>query len=169
MKDMILLVEPLIPALRRYASGLLRDREAADDLVQDCLERVIRGWPRRRNDDARSWTFTILHNLAMNRLKQRQRRGRHAPLDETDEASIARPGDQEDRLHHRDLIRALGDLSEEQRSVLLLVSVEDLSYAETAQVLGIPVGTVMSRLSRGRDRLEQLLEGRPAPALRRVK
>ena len=169
MKDMMRLVEPLIPALRRYASGLLRDREAADDLVQDCLERIIRGWRLRRNDDARSWTFTILHNLAMNRLKQNQRRGRHAPFDEADEASIARPGDQEDRLQYRDLVRALGELPEEQRSVLLLVSVEDLSYAEAAQVLSIPIGTVMSRLSRGRDRLQQLLEGRPAPALRRVK
>ena len=105
----------------------------------------------------------------MNRLKQAQRRGRHAPLDETDEAGIARPGGQEDWLQHRDLLRALDELPEEQRSVLLLVSVEDLSYAEVAQVLGIPIGTVMSRLSRGRDRLQQLLEGRPAPALRRVK
>ncbi len=169
MKDMLLLVEPLIPALRRYASGLLRDREAADDLVQDCLERVIRGWRRRRNDDARSWTFTILHNLAMNRLKQKRQRGPHTPLDETDEANMARSGDQEARLQHRDLLRALSELPEEQRSVLLLVSVEDLSYAEAAQVLGIPIGTVMSRLSRGRDRLQLLMEGRPAPALRRVK
>ncbi len=135
MKDMMLLVEPLIPALRRYARALLRDRDAADDLVQDCLERIIRGWHGRRGDDACSWAFTILHNLAVNRLKQGQRRGRHATLDETDEASIARPAVQEDRLRHLELIRALGDLPEEQRCVLLLVSVEDLSYAEAARIL----------------------------------
>jgi RNA polymerase sigma factor (sigma-70 family) len=169
MKDMMLLVEPLIPALRRYARALLHDRDAADDLVQDCLERIIRGWHGRRGDDSRSWAFTILHNLAVNRLKQWQRRGRHAALDETDEASIAQPAVQEDRLRHLELMRALADLPEEQRCMLLLVSVEDLSYAEAARILGIPIGTVMSRLSRGRERLQQLLEGRAAPALRRVK
>jgi RNA polymerase sigma factor (sigma-70 family) len=163
---MMLLVEPLIPALRRYARSLLGNREAADDLVQDCLERTVSRWHQRRADgDARTWVFTILHNLAVNSLRQRARRGWHAPLDEVDEAVFARAPAQEDRLRHRDLLRGLADLPEDQRAVLLLVSVEDLTYAEAARVLGIPIGTVMSRLARGRDKLFRSMAGEAgAPA-----
>lgn len=175
MADMMRLVEPLIPALRRYARSLLREPAAADDLVQDCLERVVSRWHQRRVDaDARTWVFTILHNLAMNRLRQAKRRGRHEELETADEAELARPPGQEDGLRHRDLMKGLAELPEEQRSVLLLVSVEDLSYGEAAKVLDIPLGTVMSRLSRARDRLAKAMEGETivalhAPALRRVK
>lgn len=170
------LVEPLIPSLRRYARSLLRDQMAADDLVQDCLERVITRWHQRRSDgDARTWVFTILHNLAINRLKQKARRGVHLTVDEVDEAVFATAPAQEERLHHRAVVEALSWLPEDQRSVLLLISIEDLSYAEVAAVLGIPLGTVMSRLSRARHRLAQMIEegpGRTAAtgtALRRVK
>lgn len=168
------LVEPLIPALRRYARSLLRDRASADDLVQDCLERVVGRWHQRRADgDARTWVFTILHNLAINQLKQHARRGPHMAVEDADEAAFATAPAQEDRLHVRAVFDALDSLPEEQRSVLLLVSVEDLSYAETAAVLGIPLGTVMSRLSRARNRLAHLLEARPGSStgtvLRRVK
>src|SRR5580698_2855603 len=97
MKDMMQLVEPLIPALRRYARSLLRDRAAADDLLQDCLERAITRWHQRRADgDARTWLFTILHNLAITRLRQTARRGAHLALDEADESVTARPPTQED-------------------------------------------------------------------------
>ena len=168
MHDMMAHVEPLIPSLRRYARSLLRDQSAADDLVQDCLERVISRWHQRRIDgDARTWVFTILHNLAMNRLKQKARRGVHA--------AFATAPAQEDRLHHRAVVDALSQLPEDQRSVLLLVSVEELSYVETASVLDIPIGTVMSRLSRARHRLAQVLEEGPGrlaktgTVLRRVK
>ncbi|QNQ11854.1 sigma-70 family RNA polymerase sigma factor [Sphingomonas alpina] len=173
---MMTLVEPLVPALRRYARSLLRDRSAADDLVQDCLERVVGRWHQRRPDgDARTWVFTILHNLAINRLKQTARRGMHVAIEEQDEASFATPPDQEDRLHHQAILDVLSQLPEDQRSALLLVSVEDLSYAEAAAVLGVPIGTVMSRLSRGRHRLAQLVNDVPKridttiPILRRVK
>lgn len=183
MKDMMLLIEPLIPALRRYARSLLRDRAAADDLLQDCLERAITRWHQRRADgDARTWLFTILHNLAISRLRQAARRGTHVALDQADESVAARPPTQEDGLRHEDLLRALGTLPEDQRSVLLLVSVEDLSYAEAARVLDIPVGTVMSRLSRAREKLSRAMapDGSGAmapdgsvpvqrPTLRRVK
>ncbi|HEV2676041.1 MAG TPA: sigma-70 family RNA polymerase sigma factor [Aliidongia sp.] len=174
MKDMMLLVEPMIPALRRYARSLLRDRSAADDLLQDCLERAITRWHQRRNDgDARTWLFTILHNLAISRLRQLARRGHHVGLDQADEDVTARPATQEDGLRHREVLRALETLPEEQRSVLLLVTVEDLSYAEAAQVLDIPVGTVMSRLSRAREKLSRALSEASAPTqrptLRRVK
>jgi RNA polymerase sigma-70 factor (ECF subfamily) len=173
--DMMRLVEPLIPALRRYARTLLRDAAAADDLVQDCLERVIGRWHQRHADgNARSWVFTILHNLAINRLKHTARRGTHVAIDDASEAVLARPASQEDHLRHRDLLRALQGLPEDQRSVLLLVSVEDLSYAEAARVLDVPIGTVMSRLSRARENLVRAMEAgaRPVaapPALRRVK
>jgi RNA polymerase sigma-70 factor (ECF subfamily) len=173
---MMALVEPLIPALRRYARSLLRDRAAADDLVQDCLERVISRWHQRRADgDARTWVFTILHNLAINQLKQRARRGVPLAIEDVDEAAFATAPAQEDPLHVRAVLDALDSLPEDQRSVLLLVSVEDLSYAETAAVLDIPLGTVMSRLSRARHRLARLLEEGPmrpavaAPVLRRIK
>lgn len=157
------LVEPLIPSLRRYARSLLRDQSAADDLVQDCLERVISRWHQRRADgDARTWVFTILHNLAINRLKQKARRGVHVTVEDADEAAFATAPVQEDRLHHRAVVEALSSLPEDQRSVLLLVSVEDLSYAEAASVLDIPLGTVMSRLSRARHRLAQMIEEGPA-------
>ena len=175
MNDMAQLIEPLIPALRRYARALLRDRAAADDLVQDGLERAIGRWHQRRADgSARSWLFAIVHNLAVNRMRQSSRRGPHLPLEAADGVSSGTPA-QEQGLQHRDLLRALQTLPEEQRSVVLLVSVEDLSYAEVAEVLKIPIGTVMSRLSRGRERLRLAMEGATvagtagAPHLRRVK
>ena len=165
MHDLQAAVEPLSPALRRYARALLRDRAAADDLVHDCLERTISRWHQRRGDgDARAWVFAILHNLAMNRLRQRARRGAHVALDDANDPALARPPAQEDQLRHGDLVRALAELPADQRSVLLLVAVEDLSYAEAARVLDVPIGTVMSRLSRARERLHRLMDDLPASA-----
>lgn len=176
MNDMLSLIEPLIPALRRYARALMRDRAAADDLVQDCLERAITRWHQRHADgDARAWLFRILHNLAINRLRQAQSRGPHIGLEVAGETMPVLAPAQEEGLRHRDILLALQQLPEEQRSVLLLVSVEDLSYAAAARVLDIPLGTVMSRLARGRERLRQIMVDSmtmPAAAglnLRRVK
>lgn len=174
MQQLMLLVEPQIPALRRYAAALTRDRSDADDLVQDTLELVIARWHQRRDDGSvRSWLFAILHNLAMSHLRQSRRRGgAHLPLDDVDETSLAVPPHQEAGIQRHDLLRALDALPEEQRSVLLLVTVEGLSYAETAEVLGVPIGTVMSRLSRARDRMIQLMDGEATtrrPVLRRLK
>ncbi len=173
VQDMIVLVEPLIPALRRYARSLLREPAAADDLVQDCLERAITRWGQRRSDgDVRSWLFAILHNLGVNRMRQTARRGPHVAIEDADETAVSRAPSQEDGLRHRDLVRALQELPEDQRAVVLLVSVEGLSYAGTAKAVAIPVGTVMSRLSRGRERLLRSMDAEPAsliPNLRRVK
>lgn len=173
MQDMIVLVEPLIPRLRRYARVLLKDNAAADDLVQDALERAISRWHQRRADgDARTWLFTILHNLAMNRLRQTSRRGLHLAVEDADPSAMARPPEQEAVVHHRQVLEALDRLPEDQRAALVLVSIEDLSYAEAATALGVPIGTVMSRLSRARARLREDLTG-PGPSvashLRRVK
>jgi RNA polymerase sigma-70 factor (ECF subfamily) len=165
-------IEACIPALRRYAAALLRNREDADDLVHDCLVRALDKLHTRRDDaDVRAWLFAIMHNLFISQLRRAKTRPAGDPLDESHEATLSVRPDQETALQWRDLIRGLNRLPVEQRSVILLVSVEDLSYAETAQVLGIPVGTVMSRLARGRERLRQMTEGgdEARPALRMVK
>lgn len=173
--EMVCLIEPLIPALRRYARALMRERAAADDLVQDCLERAISRWHQRREeDDARAWIFTILHNLAMTRLRRATQRPVYVALDEVEAVNLSFAAQQEDGLRHRDLLDALAQLPEEQRTVLLLVTVEELSYADAARVLDIPIGTVMSRLSRARERLSRLMSAEPRatlspPYLRSVK
>lgn len=174
MTDMIQLIEPLIPALRRYARTLLNDRSAADDLVQDCLERAIAHWEERRADgNVRSWIFAILHNLAVTQLRRRTAQMPHVDLAAV-EMWLSLPASQEDGLNYRALLAALRELPDDQRVVLLLVGVEDLSYTEAARVLSVPIGTVMSRLSRAREKLHASLSidarnssGRPH--LRRVK
>lgn len=160
MNDMERLIEPLIPSLRRYARALVRDRAVADDLVQDCLERAVGRWHQRRADgDARTWMFTILHNLAVSRFRQAAFRGKHVSLDDADDTALVGRASQEDQLICSDVLEKVAELPEEQRSVLMLIAVEDLSYGEAARVLDIPVGTVMSRLSRARERLSKLMEG----------
>ncbi len=155
-------LEAHIPGLRRYAYALLRgDREGADDLVQDSLERALSCWHQRRNDgDLRGWVYTILyHRFLTDRRRQRRDIGHRALTDilETEQPSVE--GGQEGALAHRDLLRGFAQLPEEQRSVLLLIAVEDFSYREAARVLGLPIGTVMSRLSRGREHLRQYMSG----------
>jgi RNA polymerase sigma-70 factor (ECF subfamily) len=160
MRDQAASIEPYIPGLRRFANALLRgDRERADDLVQDSLERALSRWHLRQTEEGlRGWLYTILYNRFLSDQRSRARRGVHNPLTEAVEAELPGvSGGQDWALEHRDLVRAFSTLPEEQRSVLLLVAVEDLSYEEAARVLGVPTGTVMSRLSRGRDRLRQYL------------
>jgi len=159
MTDMLRLIEPQIPALRRYARALVRNAAAADDLVQDCLERAVNRWHQRREGDPRPWLFTILHNLAVSQFRQQAARGPHVAIDAAAEHEVRQDAAQENQLIYRDVLDRLARLPEELRAVLLLVAVEDLSYAEAASVLGIPIGTVMSRLSRARERLQQELDG----------
>lgn len=169
MDETAALIEPHVPALRRYAWALVRDHERADDLVQDCLERAVGRWRlRRREGDLRAWLFTILHNLFIDGVRRTRRQGLRVGLDQV--AAFAAPGlEQDSRMAMRDILHCLDELAEEQRAVILLVGVEDLSYEAAARVLGVPIGTVMSRLSRGRERLRRLLEPSAVPALRRVK
>lgn len=158
-----------IPNLRRYALGLTGNREAADDLVQDTMERAwtrIALWQRR--GDLRAWLFSILHNLFVDRVRA-QRKLRVESIGDED-ATVPVRATQADMLEVRDLDRALLLLPLEQREVLLLVAVEQMSYEQVARTLGIPAGTVMSRLSRGRERLRSLLEGRePVTRLKAVR
>jgi len=172
MTDMGQLIEPVIPGLRRYANALVRDPTEADDLVQDCLERAVARWGQRRADgDTRSWLYAILHNLAVNRWRTLRRRGVMASIQTVNQAVLSVAPAQEHDLARADILRALDRLPDEYRAVILLVTVEGLSYAETARILDTPLGTVMSRLSRGRARLASAMAD-DAPVrshLRRVK
>jgi RNA polymerase sigma-70 factor (ECF subfamily) len=168
VRDVAALIEPHIPALRRYAWALLRDEAAADDLVQDCLERALSRWQlRRRDGNLRAWLFAILHNRFISDRRRDRRRGVPLPLEEGSETAAV--ADAESAVVRRDLLEALALLPEEQRAVVLLVGVEDLSYEDAARALGIPIGTVMSRLSRGREKLRRYIEGERPGILRRVK
>lgn len=158
-----------IPRLRRYARALTGDRARADDLVQDTLERALNKlslW--RHGSDLRAWLFTIMHNVFINQLRARAADA-HLPLDEV-AADMPAPAAAVDRLEIRDLDAALRRLPDEQRAVLLLVGLEQMSYEETARTLGIPVGTVMSRLSRARERVRRYITGQAEVAtLRAIK
>jgi len=162
-------IQDCVPSLRRYARVLTRNGDAADDLVQDCLERAIsRRLLWRRQGSLRAWLFAIMHNLHANQVRYRAIRPAMVGLDDI-AADPSTPPDQGGGLTLRDLEVALGRLPEEQRIVLLLVALEGLSYAEVAQATASPLGTVMSRLSRGRQSLRGLMDGESHPNLRRVR
>ena len=151
-------LEAAIPALRRYARALTRDAEIADDLVQDTLVRALRSQHLFHGGDMRSWLYTILTNLNRNRLRALARRPAFLALEENDAADMSGP-----QAGARDIERALASLVEEQRAALLLVVLEGLSYREVAEVQGVPIGTVMSRLARARAQIKACLDGaRPA-------
>lgn len=155
-----------LPRLRRYARALTGDVNRADDLVQDTLERALAKldlW--QPGSDLRAWLFTLMHNLFVNQIRVRR------PQETVMEDALDEPvsGGQMEALAARDIHAALARLPEEQREVLLLVGLEQFGYAEAAQVLGVPTGTVMSRLSRARERMRQMLAGEPAIKLKLVK
>ncbi|MFN0163076.1 MAG: sigma-70 family RNA polymerase sigma factor [Burkholderiales bacterium] len=159
----------LIPRLRRYARALAGDRARADDLVQDTLERaVIKRALWRSGTDLRAWVFTIMHNVFINQTRKAARDA--LPVDPAILAEIdtADGASAETYAQLNSIEISLAQLSDEQREVLLLVALEGMSYDEVAHTLGIPIGTVMSRLSRARARLAALLEGE-APAARTLK
>jgi RNA polymerase sigma factor (sigma-70 family) len=149
-------MEACIPALRRYAGSLLRDHQEVDDLVHDCLVRALDRMHTRRTDtEMRPWLFAIMHNIYVSRIRQRRTRGEAQPLDTVAEAAIGVGARQEDHIQTREVLAQVERLPDDLRSVLLLVTVEDLTYAEVATILAIPIGTVMSRLSRARERLRR--------------
>jgi RNA polymerase sigma-70 factor (ECF subfamily) len=162
-------IEAQIPRLRRFARSLVREHDLADDLVQETLLRALSRWEQlRRPDSIRAWLFQILFNL--HRTEGRLRKVnqlRFVDMAATDAPDLA--ADQTNRLHLCDTMAAVRRLPEEQRVVLELVALEDMSYVEAAHVLGVPVGTVMSRLSRARDRLREELASERIVQLKRVK
>ena len=159
-------IRSLIPRLRRYARALTGDGMRADDLVQETL---ARGWEKRAlwqvGSDLRAWLFAIMHNLFVNELRRRE-----LPATDLAAASDLPAADwpPDESLAIRDLARGLAELSVEQRAVILLVGLEGMRYEDAARVLSVPIGTVMSRLSRARDQLRLSMEGSAAQAKLRV-
>ncbi|MCO5401393.1 RNA polymerase sigma factor [Ralstonia soli] len=164
MSDLASRLIALTPRLRRHARGLVHDASRADDLVQDTLERAWRyRWrfqlrPRLgaagEGDGLFAWLLTIMHRLHLNALRRPDR------IDLTESPPDIPVND--DPGLRRDLLRALAALPEDQRAALLLVGLEQFAYKDAAEVLGVPVGTVMSRLSRARERMRAALDGEPA-------
>jgi RNA polymerase sigma-70 factor (ECF subfamily) len=161
MADIQQQIEAEIPALRRYARALVRDAMGADDLVQDCLTRALAKlhlWSE--GTDLRAWLFTILHNQYVNHVRRSIRTGPTVEFGETD-STCCQLANQEASLELRDLDRALGQLAAEHRAVILVIGLEGMSYNEVSAVLDIPVGTVRSRVSRGRQTLRHLMGFKP--------
>jgi RNA polymerase sigma-70 factor (ECF subfamily) len=152
-------IEQLIPNLRRYARALVRDPDLADDLVQDCLERAISRFHYfEPGTNLRGWLFTILLNIVRSHTRSAKWRNQALPLDNLNSRATV-PGSQEVSLTMRDLQRAFDQLAPSFREVIMIVAVEGLSYEEAAGIIGTPVGTVRSRLSRARSQLREALEG----------
>jgi len=150
-----------IPQLRRYARLLTGDASRADDLVQDTLERACVKWALwQPGTSLRSWLLTLMHNLFLNQRRDWRHDESHASLDDVDEAShepFTQAGEQ------MDMRKALARMSPALREVLLLVTVEEYTYAEAAGILDVPIGTVMSRLHRAREQLRTLVQSEAAP------
>jgi RNA polymerase sigma-70 factor (ECF subfamily) len=158
-----------VGALRRYARALAGSAVDADDLVQECLARVLaqmRAWREVR--DIRAYLFTTLHNVFIDTGRRRRSAGTEVPLEDAT-ARLVMPATQTFRLEIRDLMDALAQIPREQREVVLLVGMEGMSYGEAAESIGVPIGTVMSRLSRGREALRQLTTHGRTTRLRVVK
>ena len=166
MSEFHRLIEQQIPRLRRYARALTRNRERADDLVQDTLSRALvkeQFWQPGTN--LRAWLFTIMHNQNVNNVRLAVRESRMVDMEQLS-ATLPATTDPTASRQMFELERALAQLPLEQRQVILLVGLEGMSYEDAAGILSVPVGTVRSRLSRGRDILRKLLdmEGRPSVA-----
>jgi RNA polymerase sigma-70 factor (ECF subfamily) len=151
-----------IPRLRRYARALVRDHGEADDLVQDCLVRALGGLDGWRDGASpRKWLFAIMHNLHIDHARARARRPHHSAIDTVADRDLAEPARQLDHLNASATIEALFELPPERREALLLVAIEGMSYREAAAVVGVPVGTLVSRLGRGRAQLRATLGSGP--------
>jgi RNA polymerase sigma-70 factor (ECF subfamily) len=156
MTDFTRLLEAEIPRLRRNARALTRDAGYADDLVQDCLARALAKqhlW--QCGTDLRAWLFTILHNQHCNEVRRSVREGSSVELDQAPPVSVR--SNAIAALELRDLERAINRLPEDQRSVILLIGLEGMQYGRVAAILNVPVGTVRSRLARGRAKLRRLM------------
>lgn len=158
MSNIAKLLEAEIPRLRRYARTLTQDASRADDLVQSCLVRALTKqhlW--QPGTDLRAWLFTILHNQHVNDIRRLVREGVAVPVDEA--AGLSAAPTVADALQLRDLERASAALPQEQREVIRLVAWDGMRYEEIATTLGVPLGTVRSRVSRARARLRELMDG----------
>jgi RNA polymerase sigma-70 factor (ECF subfamily) len=163
-------IEACIPALRRYALALLREQRDADHLVHDCLVLALdKLHTRRHGGDVRAWLFAILHNLFVSQRRRKRRRSVTDDVTERVEALSGPPPEADSVLRGHELMKAFNKLPDDQRAIMVLIAIEDFSYAEAAQVLGVPIATVMSRLSRAREKLRNVAEQPTSACLRRVK
>lgn len=159
-------LEAEIPSLRRYASVLLRDSAAAEDLLQDCLERALTRRHLWQPISLRGWLFQMMRNLHLNERRRQARRPVRVPLEEVNVGLASAQGL---ALEVSQILAAFDQLPQEQREVLLLVVIEEMSYRQVAKILDISEGTVASRVSRARERLRALMNGEAPVPLRRVK
>ncbi len=160
-------IEACIPSLRRYAFTLFPRQQDADALVQATLLRALDKLHARHHDaDVRTWLFRIMHGLSVSRAWRIRQRSVGGPLEQD---AVNRTGERQETQHWLETMFNLNRLPPLERAVVLLVSIEDLTYAEVSRVLGIPVGTVMSLLAGGREHLRQVAEAEDRPGLRRVK
>lgn len=157
MPDFNQLLEEQIPRLRRYAIALTRNRDEADDLVQETLVRALaKSHLWQPGTDLRAWLFTMLHNQRVNAVRRAIRTGNSVSVEDVSGSVVAVSDPTASRTLF-ELDRAMGQISEEHRQVILLIGLEGMAYEEAAEVLDVPVGTVRSRLSRGRDALRALM------------
>jgi RNA polymerase sigma-70 factor, ECF subfamily len=163
MSDLSRLVEQEIPRLRRYARALTRANDRADDLVQDTLVRALAKFHLwQPGTDIRAWLFTIMHHQYVNTVRRDARETTTVDIEHVS-STLAATTDPTARRQLVELDRALARLPSEQREVVLLVGLEGMSYESGAEILRVPIGTVRSRLSRGRERLRELMgRGREA-------
>lgn len=158
MSEFTCLVEREIPRLRRYARALTRDAVRADDLVQETLLRAIaKGHLWQAGTDLRAWLFTIMHNQHVNLVRRAMRDEATVDIEQLPAPLLATSDPTASRQLH-EVERALGCIAAEHREVILLVGLEGMSYEAVAQILNVPIGTVRSRLSRGREALRRLLD-----------
>ncbi|MDR3516998.1 MAG: sigma-70 family RNA polymerase sigma factor [Azospirillaceae bacterium] len=158
-----------IASLRRYSRALVRERADADDLVQETLARAVAHADQfKQGTNLRAWLFTIMHNVHVNQVRQKASRPGDVPVEDV-ELLLVSPARQEMQVELRDVARIIDTLPEEQRQVLLLVTLEGLKYDEVATMLGVPIGTVMSRLSRARESIRLKMGDQGGASLRRVK
>jgi RNA polymerase sigma-70 factor, ECF subfamily len=159
-----------LPPLRRFARALTGDPALADDLVQDCVERaLIKSHLYDPARPLRAWLYAVLRNLYISGLRRNGRSTVVKTVDDLMEGEGAVPPAQEERLSVGSVSAALDRLAQQHREVIVLVALEEMSYRDVSEILGVPIGTVMSRLSRAREHLRQLLEDRGHTVLRRVK
>ncbi len=159
-----------LPALRRFARALTGDAALADDLVQDCVERALN--KSHLYDPARplrAWLYAVLRNIYISGLRRSGRASVVKTVDELSDGEGAVPPAQEEHLSAGSVAQALDRLASQHREVIVLVALEEMSYRDVAEILGVPLGTVMSRLSRAREHLRRILEDRGHTVLRRVK
>jgi len=159
-----------IPHLRRYALALVRNPDGADDLVQNCLERALNKFHLWQSDrDLRPWLFSMMHNLYIDTVRHQSRRGASVALSDAQDLP-SHSTNQEDRLNATAVLNEIDRLPQNHKDVLILIGINELSYAQAAKVLGIPTGTLMSRLNRARVSLRKNLNMETRKSIiRRVK